>query len=148
MSDNLAPKLPDLVVGITGASGAIYARRLLQVLVNSGRRVHLTISPSGAEVLAHELGLSIDLTDFDPQRLLDNDANERACETIGVQASGDRQIIPRLQAPTTHGAKWSITTTRIFERGSPADRFRLAAWWSARARWERWPASPAGNRRT
>ena len=83
MSDNPAPKLLDLVVGITGASGAIYARRLLQVLVNSGRRVHLTISPSGAEVLAHELGLSIDLTNFDPQRLLDNDAVEgrRTCES-------------------------------------------------------------------
>ncbi len=74
MSDNPAPKLPDLVVGITGASGVIYARRLLQVLVNSGRRVHLTISPSGAEVLAHELGLSVDLANFDPQRLLS--ANE------------------------------------------------------------------------
>ena len=83
MSDNPAPKLLDLVVGITGASGAIYARRLLQVLVNSGRRVHLTISPSGAEVLAHELGLSIDLTNFDPQRLLVSDAVEgrRTCES-------------------------------------------------------------------
>ena len=38
----------DLVVAITGASGSIYATRLLQVLVNSGRRVHVTISPSGA----------------------------------------------------------------------------------------------------
>ena len=74
MSDYPAPKPSDLVVGITGASGAIYARRLLQVLVNSGRRVHVTISPSGAEVLAHELGLSIDLTNFDPLRLLESDA--------------------------------------------------------------------------
>jgi 4-hydroxy-3-polyprenylbenzoate decarboxylase len=70
MSDLSANQLPDLVVGITGASGAIYARRLLQVLVESGRRVHLTISPSGAEVLTHELGLSVDLADFDPRLLL------------------------------------------------------------------------------
>lgn len=74
MSDTPAQKLPDLVVGITGASGAIYAQRLLQVLVSSGRRVHLTISPSGAEVLALEVGLKIDLANFDPRRLLDNDS--------------------------------------------------------------------------
>ncbi|MFM9963922.1 MAG: UbiX family flavin prenyltransferase [Planctomycetaceae bacterium] len=78
MSDHSAPKLPDLVVGLTGASGAIYAQRLLQVLVNSGRRVHLTISPAGAEVLEHELGLPVDLTHFDPQRLLSGESPVRS----------------------------------------------------------------------
>ncbi len=82
MSDPSAPKHPDLVVGITGASGAIYAKRLLQVLANAGRRVHLTISPAGAEVLDHELGLRVDLTNFDPQRLLASDS----------VLSGDSQI--------------------------------------------------------
>ncbi|GDY09490.1 MAG: UbiX family flavin prenyltransferase [Planctomycetota bacterium] len=67
-------KPPDLVVAITGASGAIYATRLLQVLVSSGRRVHLTISPSGAEVLDHELGIRVDLKNVDPQRLLVSDS--------------------------------------------------------------------------
>ena len=60
----------DLVVAITGASGAIYATRLLQVLVAAGRRVHVTISPSGAQVLDHELGIRVDLAGFDPQPLL------------------------------------------------------------------------------
>lgn len=64
----------DLVVAITGASGVIYATRLLQVLVNAGRRVHVTISQSGAQVLAHELGIHVDLRDFDPQRLLGHDS--------------------------------------------------------------------------
>ena len=67
-------KTLDLVVAMTGASGAIYATRLLQVLVNAGRRVHLTISPSGAEVLDHELGIRADLHTFDPQQLLVNDS--------------------------------------------------------------------------
>ncbi len=67
-------KIHDLVVAITGASGAIYATRLVQVLVNAGRRVHVTISASGAEVLAHELGIKVDLKNFDPQRLLINDS--------------------------------------------------------------------------
>ena len=40
-----------IVVGITGASGAIYAVRLLDVLRAAGRDVHLTISTSGRDVI-------------------------------------------------------------------------------------------------
>ncbi|MDP7277506.1 MAG: flavin prenyltransferase UbiX [Planctomycetaceae bacterium] len=58
--------MPDLVVAITGASGAAYGLRLLQVLLTAGRRVHLAISPAGAQVLAHELELVVDLDHFDP----------------------------------------------------------------------------------
>lgn len=59
-----------LVLAMTGASGAPYAVRLLQVLARSGRPVHLTISPSGAAVLKQEMGLSVDLEQFDPSELL------------------------------------------------------------------------------
>jgi 4-hydroxy-3-polyprenylbenzoate decarboxylase len=48
-----------LVVGITGASGAPYAVRLLEVLLEAGRDVHLSISPSGQAVIATELGRTI-----------------------------------------------------------------------------------------
>ena len=48
-----------IVVGITGASGAIYSVRLLQVLALSEVEVHLAISPSGAAVIQQELGISI-----------------------------------------------------------------------------------------
>ncbi len=54
-----------IIVGITGASGAIYAVRLLETLLAAGRDVHLTISPSGRDVLQHELGLALDLNKFD-----------------------------------------------------------------------------------
>lgn len=60
----------DLVVGLTGASGAPYAVRLLEVLLQSGRTVHLTISPAAAEVFAVEVGRPVDLTHFDPATLL------------------------------------------------------------------------------
>lgn len=50
-----------IVLGITGASGAVYAVRLLQVLCSSDCDVHLSISPSGAAVIAHELGVDVDL---------------------------------------------------------------------------------------
>jgi 4-hydroxy-3-polyprenylbenzoate decarboxylase len=58
-----------IVVGITGASGAIYARRLLEVLCAAGRDVHLSISPSGRDVLRHELSIDVDLERFDTDRL-------------------------------------------------------------------------------
>lgn len=59
----------DLVVAMTGASGAPYAVRLLHVLARSGRRVHLTISPSAVQVLRDELGLEVDLDAFNPLSL-------------------------------------------------------------------------------
>jgi len=43
-----------IILGITGASGAIYAVRLLEVLRAANREVHLTISPSGRDVLHHQ----------------------------------------------------------------------------------------------
>jgi flavin prenyltransferase len=55
-----------LVLAMTGASGAPYAVRLLQMLCRAGRTVHLTISTSGAQVLREELGLSVALDRFDP----------------------------------------------------------------------------------
>jgi hypothetical protein len=46
---------------MTGASGAPYAVRLLEVLLASGRDVHLSISPSAQTVLWQELGLRVSL---------------------------------------------------------------------------------------
>ncbi|MCA9220934.1 MAG: 3-octaprenyl-4-hydroxybenzoate carboxy-lyase, partial [Planctomycetales bacterium] len=44
-----------LVVAITGASGAVYAARLLQVLLQRQCELHVTISPSGRAVVKQEL---------------------------------------------------------------------------------------------
>jgi 4-hydroxy-3-polyprenylbenzoate decarboxylase len=63
----------NLVLAMTGASGSIYAVRLLEVLLAAGRRVHLTFSPAAAEVCEHELGLKLDVEKFDPQVLLKPD---------------------------------------------------------------------------
>src|SRR4030042_67207 len=44
-----------LIVGITGASGAIYGIRLLEVLsTNKDVETHLIISESGADIIKHE----------------------------------------------------------------------------------------------
>jgi flavin prenyltransferase len=52
----------DIVVGITGASGALYAQRFLQGLVAAGVGVHLVVSPHGRRLLLDELGMeTVDL---------------------------------------------------------------------------------------
>ena len=59
-----------LVLAITGASGAAYAVRLLEVLLEAGREVHLSISPSGQAVIGEELGVRLDLDQFEPEIVL------------------------------------------------------------------------------
>jgi 4-hydroxy-3-polyprenylbenzoate decarboxylase len=58
------------VLAMTGASGAVYAVRLLEVLLAAGRQVHLSISPSGAAVLQQELQKKVALERFDSSSLL------------------------------------------------------------------------------
>jgi len=67
-----------LVLAITGASGVIYGQRLLQVLLKTDIDIHLTISPSGAVVLKHEVGVDVDLENF------------RVGDLISGQADSDR----------------------------------------------------------
>jgi len=68
-----------VVLAITGASGVIYAVRLLQVLLGAVKQVHLTISPAAVLVLKQELGIEVNLDRFDPRALLfEGDSRERA----------------------------------------------------------------------
>lgn len=65
------PRSPKpIVLGITGASGAMYAIRLMQSLWHADVDVHLTISPSGAAVIKQETGLTIDLRQLDLVELI------------------------------------------------------------------------------
>ena len=60
----------DLVLALTGASGAPYGVRLLEVLLRAGRTVHLSISPAGVEVVAQELDRLVRLDRFELADLL------------------------------------------------------------------------------
>jgi flavin prenyltransferase len=51
---------PPLVVGISGASGAVYGVRFLEVLKANGIPAHLVVSKSAAQTLKEEAGLSIE----------------------------------------------------------------------------------------
>lgn len=47
-----------LIVAVTGASGVIYAKRLLEVLKAKNIETHLTISKAAEKVIAYELEMS------------------------------------------------------------------------------------------
>lgn len=66
----------DLVLALTGASGAPYGVRLLQVLLQTERTVHLVISPSAVQVIERELERHVRLDRFVLADLL----GERAAE--------------------------------------------------------------------
>lgn len=56
------------VVGISGASGAWYAQRLLEILLSQGHEVHLVVSDYGKRLLFDESGIkTIDLASLCPK---------------------------------------------------------------------------------
>ena len=89
----------NLVLGITGASGSIYAIRLLEVVIAAGYDVHLTITPSAQQVLKQELELSVDLDNFKPSSLLLGDGVDTSDSKLSMMrqsagiSSGDSNVL-------------------------------------------------------
>ena len=82
-----------IVVGITGASGAAYARRMLALLAAHDIEIHLSVSTFGRRLLFDELGLGkIDadaLTDGHGEQVkVYNDNDIGAGGTIAALAAG------------------------------------------------------------
>ena len=50
--------MKQIVLAVTGASGAAYARRLVRLLLDGGCTVHAILSAHGREVMQSELGLA------------------------------------------------------------------------------------------
>ncbi len=66
-SENAARRF---VLAITGASGALYGLRLLDILLEAGHQVDVVISPAGRDVIEQEVGLAIDFHKLDPSPIL------------------------------------------------------------------------------
>lgn len=81
-------KPKNICIGVTGASGAVYSLRLVEVLLATGYDVHLSISPSGAQVIHEEMDLRVDLNDFQPADLMLEDVTNASDSKIRMlQAS-------------------------------------------------------------
>jgi flavin prenyltransferase len=103
-----------VTVGVTGASGAIFAQKILALLEDDARvaRVHLVASETGQRLFAEELQISSgDLKQL-PSRLLGRDS--RKIETlpnkdVGASiASGSYDVDSMIVVPCTMGALAAI----------------------------------------
>ncbi len=102
-----------LVIAISGASGARFARRLLQVLLEADRDVQLSISPAGADVIKQELGIVLDLNQFDPQSLLPGVVADRLsyfhyADLYAPIASGSHRTAGMVVCPCSGGSLSAI----------------------------------------
>ncbi len=59
-----------VILAVTGASGAPYARRCLAALVETGVEVHLLLSKTAVELVKDELGITLGSTEVWAERLL------------------------------------------------------------------------------
>jgi len=84
-----------IVIAITGASGAAYARRLLECLTQARAETHLIISPHGRRLLADELGVS--------QPTAENLVGETLAGAITVHQYGDIGALPASGSFLTDG---------------------------------------------
>jgi 4-hydroxy-3-polyprenylbenzoate decarboxylase len=77
-----------IVVGITGASGAAYACRLIRCLSDADVEVHLIVTPHGEQLLHDELGITC-ITDEAMLGRSDDRLTVHSCQDLGaVIASG------------------------------------------------------------
>jgi 4-hydroxy-3-polyprenylbenzoate decarboxylase len=89
-----------IVVGVTGASGVIYARRLLQALANQDRHIDLVISPAAELVMWQELGVRLGGERFSLQQLWP----EGQAPSIDVRANIKRYGHGDFLAPIASGS--------------------------------------------
>lgn len=114
-----------LVVAMTGGSGSVYGRRLLEVLLRAGREVHFAISPAACEVLSSEMGVRIEARAFDPRRLVDAPTERLCCHdyrnlSAGI-ASGSFRTAGMCVVPCSMSTLASIAnglTTNLIQRAA------------------------------
>ena len=105
-----------IALAITGASGAPYSKRLLEVLLAQGITVHLMISAAGRIVLADELDWKLPARAGDVKKQLVEEFNcdPELLQVYGEQqwssplASGSHRVATMIVCPCTMGSLSSI----------------------------------------
>lgn len=121
------PSSQNLIVGVTGASGAVVARRFLQMIEADARvgAIHLVVSGSGLKVLREELGISASKTAEIPSQLLGRPARKTIYyldSDIGAPiASGSFPVIGMAVIPCSTGCLAQIAhgmSSTLIERAA------------------------------
>jgi 4-hydroxy-3-polyprenylbenzoate decarboxylase len=113
-SDTMPPQGQIITVGVTGASGAVFAQKALTLLEDDARvaRVHLVVTETGQRLLAEELGLtSGDLKQL-PSRILGRVTTKIEIlpnKDVGASiASGSYEVDSMLVIPCSMGTLAAI----------------------------------------
>lgn len=77
-----------IALALTGASGALYSQRLLEVLLGQGITVHLMISAAARIVFSDELDWKLPARGSDVQKIL---AEKFQCDPALLQVYGEQQ---------------------------------------------------------
>jgi 4-hydroxy-3-polyprenylbenzoate decarboxylase len=105
-----------IILGVTGASGALFARRTLQILEGDPRveKIHLVISGSGLKLLRDELDLNISKSAQIPSLLAERATHKTEYlrdSDIGASiASGSYAVEGMVVIPCTTGCLAQIAT--------------------------------------
>jgi 4-hydroxy-3-polyprenylbenzoate decarboxylase len=113
-SDTSSQRGQVITVGITGASGAVYAQKTLALLAEDARvaRVHLVVTETGQRLLAEELEIAAgDLKQL-PARIIGRDSAKIEVvpnRDVGAAvASGSYRVDAMIVVPCTMGALAAI----------------------------------------
>ncbi len=118
-----------IIVGITGASGAILGERLVRFLVRDGHEVHVIISPSGTAVFKEELGISLGKTYAEirknflkhygrPKRLFVAPADDFADKISSGSAKIDAMVVAPCSMSTVGAIANGVTMNLIHRTAS------------------------------
>jgi 4-hydroxy-3-polyprenylbenzoate decarboxylase len=117
----------ELTVGISGASGAAYSVRLLQVLdsLDEMERIHLVISTNGFLLLKQEMSLHVSEKRFKVNQLIGRDSRKiRFYDNMNFFspiASGSYPVDGMIIIPCSTGTLGAIasgTSTNLMQRGA------------------------------
>lgn len=98
-----------IVVGITGASGSIYAKRLIEVLLNEGIYVNIVATEKGKQVFKYELSLDLDFWVKDLTRSYKNVKLEDNNNLFAGVASGSNKYDAVIILPCSMGTLAEIS---------------------------------------
>ena len=105
----------NVVIAMTGASGSIYAIRLITALLSANRSVHLVVSGAARQVMLRELEVEFPASG----------AGEAAWRQFltGLPNCGDSQLRrrPRISSIKRKAEVCECMGSLIIPRGSPAD---------------------------
>lgn len=98
-----------IVVGITGASGSIYAKRLIEVLLNEEIYVNIVATEKGKQVFKYELSLDLDSWVKDLTRDYKNVKLENNDNLFAGVASGSNKYDAVIILPCSMGTLAEIS---------------------------------------